>query len=148
MLNLTHAIDRATGYVYSQPSSTAPPGTVNPLDTSTPYPTDASDPNAPGRSQRPNQYALFTSAAGPVKGVRSDVRDVQERWIDSREEWDAFERREWRREGEALRDAKAREEAAGKKAEPKETETSGNTKGRIKSRIRIRLDPNANEDDT
>ena len=43
---------------------------------------------------------------GPrVVGLRSDVRDVQERWVDAREEWDAYERTQWRREGEALRQA-------------------------------------------
>ena len=143
MLNLTHAIDRATGYVYTQPSSSAPPGTVNPLDASTPYPADPSDPNTPGRSQRPNQYALFSTAAGPLTGVRSDVRDVQERWIDAREEWDAFERREWRREGEAVREVKAREEAEHKKSEAKSEKEDAGNKGRIKNKIRIRPDPNA-----
>lgn len=44
----------------------------------------------------------------------SDVRDVQERWIDARDEWDAFERREWRKEGETVRDQAARREAEGK----------------------------------
>lgn len=101
MLNLTRAIDRATGYVYVQPSSSAPPGAV-----------DASD--AP-RSHRPNEYALFSTAAGSLPGIRSDVQDVQERWIDAREEWDAFERREWRREGENARAEEARREAEGHK---------------------------------
>ena len=30
MLHLTNVIDRATGYVYVQPSNTTPPGTVRP----------------------------------------------------------------------------------------------------------------------
>lgn len=98
MLNLMHAIDRATGYVYVTPSTGAPPGAVVDEDSS--------------RSQRPNQYALFTTSAAELRGPRSDVRDVQERWIDAREEYDAFERREWRKEGEQLRDQRAREEAA------------------------------------
>ena len=38
--------------------------------------------------------------------VRMDVRDVQERWIDAREDYDEFERKEWeeerRREGGVL----------------------------------------------
>ncbi|KIK03228.1 hypothetical protein K443DRAFT_676893 [Laccaria amethystina LaAM-08-1] len=89
MINLTHTIDRATGCVYvPPPSSKAPPGTIN--DTAAPP------------SVRANTYALLSSAAGEIKGLRSDVRDIQERWIDAKEEWDAFERREWRKEGEAV----------------------------------------------
>ena len=80
MLNLMRAIDRATGYVFAAPAAT---------------PADA-----------PNAHALPSSAMGPcVVGLRSDVRDVQERWVDAREEWDAYERVQWRREGEALRRA-------------------------------------------
>ncbi|ESK98262.1 atp binding [Moniliophthora roreri MCA 2997] len=96
MLHLTRAIDRATGYVYVPPrNSQAPPETI---DTSA---------DAPSAAQ-PNSYALFSSAAGPMIGPRSDVRDVQERWIDAREEYDAYEKRQWRREGEILRDEAAR----------------------------------------
>ena len=77
MLNLMRAIDRATGYVFAPPTAAA----------------DA-----------PNAHALLSSAIGPrVVGLRSDVRDVQERWVDAREEWDAYERAQWRREGEVLR---------------------------------------------
>jgi hypothetical protein len=43
-----------------------------------------------------------------MKGTRSDVRDVQERWIDAQEEWDAFEKRQWRNEGELVRKEVAR----------------------------------------
>jgi GPN-loop GTPase len=107
MLHLTSAIDRATGYVYVQPSNSGPPGTVQPPPNS----------EASSRSRKPNEYALFTTAAGPLSGLRSHVDDVQERWIDAREDWDAFERREWRREGEAVRDAKARKDAQAKMAE-------------------------------
>ena len=97
MLHLTNAIDRATGYVFVTPTTSLPPGAVSPKSTD--------------RSQRPNEYALLSTAAGPLTGLMSDVRDVQERWIDAREEWDAFEKREWRKEGELIRDQKAREEA-------------------------------------
>ena len=102
MLNLTRVIDRATGYVYVQPTSSAPPGAV--------------DASSASRSHRPNEYALFSTAAGPLTGIRSDVQDVQERWIDAREQWDAFERREWRREGENARAEDARREAEGHKS--------------------------------
>ena len=101
MLNLTRAIDRATGYIYVQPSNSAPPG--------------AADASSAPRSRRPNEYALFSTAAGPLSGSRSDVRDVQERWVDARDEWDAFERREWRKEGEKAREEEARREAEGQK---------------------------------
>jgi len=96
MLHLTRAIDRATGYVFVPPSdSPAPPDTLNPT-------------NSPP-SQRPNTYALFSSAAGQLKGPGSDIRDVQERWIDAREEWDAFEKTQWRKEGEvAAREAQSK----------------------------------------
>ncbi|KAJ7829408.1 hypothetical protein B0H14DRAFT_3110417 [Mycena olivaceomarginata] len=76
MLHLTRAIDRATGYVFVPPPSSAVP---------------------PGTRRRPMR-------AGPA----DDVRDVQERWIDGKEAWDAWEKREWRREGEAVRDEAAR----------------------------------------
>jgi GPN-loop GTPase len=93
MLNLTRAIDRATGYVFVPAAGTAtaqlPEGAVH-------------DPSAASSAQ-PNVHALLSSAMGPrVVGLRSDVRDVQERWVDAREEWDAHERALWRREGEAL----------------------------------------------
>lgn len=118
MLHLTNVIDRATGYVYVQPSDTLPPGTLPSSDNS--------------RSEKPNEHALFTTAAGQLTGLRSDVHDVQERWIDARDEWDALERREWRREGEAIRDARARQEA---KAKPDSTSSSvTNPSGKIRQK--------------
>jgi hypothetical protein len=44
---------------------------------------------------------------GPRIELRSDVHDVQLRWVDTREVWDVYERAQWRREGEALRRAAA-----------------------------------------
>lgn len=102
MLHLTHVIDRATGYVYIPPVSGAPPGAIDPGDVE--------------RSRKPNEYALLSTAAGPLTGPRSSIQDVQERWIDAREDWDAFERKEWRKEGETIRDQKARGNAAKDKA--------------------------------
>jgi len=94
MLHLMRVVDRAVGCVFAPSADAAgPPGIV-------------STPNAP--SARPNEYGLFSSAIGPLQGVRSDVRDVQERWIDAKEEWDAFERTQWRREGEMVRDEAAK----------------------------------------
>lgn len=99
MLHLTHAIDRATGYVFVPPAGSAPPGTID------------STLNAPSAA-RANTYALFSSAAGSLKGPASDIRDVQEKWIDERETWDAHEKVQWRREAELVRKEAARLQAA------------------------------------
>lgn len=89
MLHLTRAIDKATGCVFVPPSnSQVPPGAV----------VDAAAPP----TQRPNEYSLLSSAMGPARGPRSDVRDVQERWIDARDEYDAWEKAQWRKEGLAV----------------------------------------------
>ncbi|KAH8089925.1 cytoplasmic protein [Cristinia sonorae] len=95
MLHLTRVIDKATGCIFV-PSADAPlpDGAVN----------DAHAPPA----QRPNAFGLMTSAMSNVRGPRSDVRDVQERWIDAREEWDAYEKAQWRREGQLVKDEEAR----------------------------------------
>jgi len=118
MLNLTRAIDRATGYVFVPPAGGAqiPEGTAE-TETETETAATAerdSDPSAAAARaasevERPNAYGLMSSAMGPRVGLRSDVRDVQERWVDAREEWDAYEKAEWRREGEAVRRAAAAE---------------------------------------
>lgn len=110
MLNLTRVIDRATGYVYVPPESTKTPPEV------------VESPDAP-TTQRPNAYALFSTAAGQIKGKYTDVRDVQERWIDAKDEWDAFERREWRTEGERIRDESLKKEAKTKKTNTVRTRT-------------------------
>ena len=95
MLHLTRLIDKAPGCVF-----VPPPAVGQPADT-----VDAS--HLPS-SQRPNTYALMTSAAGQIRGPRSDVRDVQERWIDARDEWDAWEKAQWRREGQQVQEEAAR----------------------------------------
>ena len=95
MLNLTRAIDRATGYVFVPPAeSNQPPDTI--------------EAHTEAPAVRPNTYALFSSAIGTIKGPGSDVRDVQERWIDAKETYDALEKKEWRKEGEMARDDAAR----------------------------------------
>jgi len=95
MLHLTRAIDRATGYVFVPPhDAPTPDGTL-----------DASSVPA---SARPNTFSLFSSAAGPMAG---NVGDVQERWVDARDQWDVFERKEWRQEGKMVREAREREKA-------------------------------------
>ncbi|KIK61743.1 hypothetical protein GYMLUDRAFT_166102 [Collybiopsis luxurians FD-317 M1] len=125
MIHLMHAIDRATGYVFVPPPSTSagegrPEGTI--------------DESHKSLSAQPNEYALFSSAAGPLKNTLSggvgtkyagvkdvyDVRDVQERWVDAKEAWDAFEKREWRKEGEMVRDEVARSKAAAEEVKERE----------------------------
>ena len=96
MLHLTRAIDKATGYVFVPPSNApAPPGTV--------------EASGGAGSTRPNAVSLFSTAAGPMHGPRSDVRDVQERWIDAKEEYDDWERALWRKEGQLVQEQKARD---------------------------------------
>ncbi|KAF9652345.1 hypothetical protein BDM02DRAFT_2936776 [Thelephora ganbajun] len=96
MLHLTRAIDKATGCVFVPPSNApAPPGTV-----------ETSDGAA---STRPNAFSLLSTAAGPMHGPRSDIRDVQERWIDAREDYDTWERAQWSREGQLVQEQKARD---------------------------------------
>ncbi|KAF9049546.1 hypothetical protein BDZ89DRAFT_1006380 [Hymenopellis radicata] len=88
MMHLTRTIDRVTGYIF------VPPPTA-------PLPPDAAEHqhNVPA-SARPNTFGLFSSATSSVGGY--DVRDVQERWIDAKDEYDKWEKEQWRKEAEAL----------------------------------------------
>lgn len=141
MLHLTRAIDRATGYVYLPTPSNPTPTPSHPHSHSNSNSDRDPDiipppPTAP-LTQHPNTYSLLSSAAGPLKGKMSDVRDVQERWIDARDEWDAWERKEWRKEGEVVRREveKAKKEKEGKigpgaGAGAGEGEGAGGTQGR------------------
>ena len=96
MLHLTRAIDKTTGYVFVPSSDApAPPGTIATPDGAA--------------SVRPNALSLLSTAAGPMHGPRSDARDVQERWIDARVEYDAWESAQWRREGQLVQEQKARD---------------------------------------
>ncbi|KAF5370331.1 hypothetical protein D9758_007004 [Tetrapyrgos nigripes] len=126
MLNLTHAIDRATGYIFVPKSVSAPSHTTE-------TPINLSAPSA----SKPNSFSLFASAAGLLRGPMSDVRDVQERWIDAKEEYDAFENREWRKEGERVRDERARVEAEAAEQKQKEAATKSSGDGGV-GRIRER----------
>ena len=91
MTHLMRVVDRANGYVFvPPPDAPLPPGTID-------------ESEAPP-SNRPNMFGLFSSAAGPVQGPGRDVRDIQERWVDYKEVYDAHERKEWRKEGEMLRE--------------------------------------------
>ena len=98
MLHLTRVIDKATGCVFVPPANAPlPEGTVE-------------DPGAPP-TQQPNAYGLMSSAMGIIKGPRSDVRDVQERWVDARDDWDAYEKAQWRREGQLAKEEEARQKS-------------------------------------
>jgi hypothetical protein len=108
MLLLARTIDRATGYVFvPPPNATQPPGTTTATTNTNTNTTDDDPSSNPGAAHRPNEYGLFSSVLSTMRGPRSDVRDVQERWVDAREEWDAFERKEWRKEGEMSREIAA-----------------------------------------
>jgi len=78
MLRLMRTVDRATGCIFVPPSIQTGDGLLG---------EGAELP----RTRRPNIYSLFTSAAGPIRGERSEVRDVQERWLDAKDEWDGYE---------------------------------------------------------
>ncbi|EDQ99955.1 uncharacterized protein LACBIDRAFT_334585 [Laccaria bicolor S238N-H82] len=45
-----------------------------------------------------NTHVLFYSTAEEMNGLQNDDRDVQEWWINAKEEQDGFERRQWRKE--------------------------------------------------
>ena len=117
MLHLTRAIDKATGYVFIPPSNApAPPGTVETPDGAA--------------STRPNAFSLLSTAAGPMHGPRSDVRDVQERWIEAKEEYDDWERAQWVKEGRLVQEQKARDKIRMRGGGSGGTEDAGATTGR------------------
>lgn len=116
MLHLTRAIDKATGYVFIPPSNTpAPQGTITTPDETA--------------STRPNAFSLFSTAAGPMCGPGSDVRDVQERWIDAKEQYDAWEREQWRKEGRLVQEEKARDKIRMRGGGSKGAEDTGRRSG-------------------
>ncbi|CCA69521.1 hypothetical protein PIIN_03460 [Serendipita indica DSM 11827] len=82
MLRLMRLVDRATGCIFVPQSEPSP----EPSSESTPS------------TRRPNIYSLFTSAAGSIPGGAGNVRDVQERWLDAKDEWDAHELEQRQRE--------------------------------------------------
>lgn len=98
MLKLMRVIDRATGCIFVPPSS-AP----------------AKDTSEVPSTQRPNIYSLFTTAAGSIGGTRSDVRDVQERWLEAKDEWDEHELEQRKKEYQdlAMRESKGPSQSGG-----------------------------------
>jgi hypothetical protein len=93
MLRLMRVVDRATGCIYVPPANA---------------PVQASNGAELPNTRRPNIYSLFSTAAGSIGGVRSDVRDVQERWLEAKDEWDIHEVEARKREYQelAIREAK------------------------------------------
>jgi GPN-loop GTPase len=89
MLRLMRIVDRATGCIYV-PSANAP------------APPQATDTSQLPSTKRPNIYSLFSSAAGSIGGARSDVRDVQERWLEAKDEWDEHELEQRKKEYQKL----------------------------------------------
>lgn len=84
MVHLMRMVDRALGYAFVS---------SEPLD-----PETASLP----KTRVPNTGALFSSASSIIPDAPK-VQDVQERWVDHREGWDAWEKAEWRREGQIVK---------------------------------------------
>lgn len=85
MLRLMRVVDRATGCIYVPPANAQASNGIDLPSTS-----------------RPNIYSLFSTAAGSIGGVRSDVRDVQERWLEAKDEWDMHEVEKRKREYKEL----------------------------------------------
>nr|ASF90269.1 hypothetical protein SPAR03058 [Bartheletia paradoxa] len=105
MTRLLRTLDKATGYVYA-PS------------------TPIGAPPAP-----PQARSLFSAAArtaGPGNAVGfGEVGDVQERWVDHPEVYDAWDKKVWREEGEEVR----RQEAVAAAAAAAGTNTVGGEMG-------------------
>jgi hypothetical protein len=86
MLKLVRLIDKVTGYIFI-PSSSGGSSTTT-----------------------PNTDALFSSAMGALPPDLGSIADVQERWVDHRQDWDEWEREEWKKEGEERRRLKVEQE--------------------------------------
>jgi hypothetical protein len=93
MMKLLRQLDKANGYIYVPSSST----------------------------NEPNTYGLFSTVQGD--GYLGDVDDVQERWLDNKEVWDAKEKEEWKKEGEMRAAMGKGQPSTGAGAEDDEAET-------------------------
>jgi len=87
MVHLMRTIDRALGYAFvaNNVDDTSASATISP---STGMPRDKVD----------NKNALFSSAASIFPDAPK-IQDIQERWVDYRDEYDEWETGEWRKEG-------------------------------------------------
>ncbi|KAG8808358.1 hypothetical protein FRC17_003990 [Serendipita sp. 399] len=90
MLRLMRIVDKATGCVFVPAVSKIQQGGHQ------------GGGNELSSTKRPNIYSLFTTAAGPIRGIRSDVRDVQERWLEAKDVWDSHEIEQRKREAQML----------------------------------------------
>ncbi|KAG8961962.1 hypothetical protein FRC03_004780 [Tulasnella sp. 419] len=99
MLNLMRVVDRALGYAF------VVPGPEQEKDS----------------TSKPNTHALFSSTMSAIPNAPS-IGDIQERWIDQRDQYDEWEMGEWRREGVAA--ASANKKAAESKLQDGGTQKS------------------------
>lgn len=114
MVHLTRAIDRALGYAFV-PTSTSNQDSDMPSITSLPTSTRTLNPKSISLSKlrADNTETLFSTAASVFPNAPK-VQDVQERWIDHREVYDAWETENWKKEG---RDAAETEAAAKRRSD-------------------------------
>lgn len=99
MLHLMRVVDRTLGYAFVASTPTA---ATSEGETPPPQPKQK-----PSRDRAPNTDALFSSAMASIPQA-PNVRDVQERWINDREAYDEWETGEWKREGAAAAEKKAK----------------------------------------
>lgn len=91
MMRLQRVLDKATGYVYVDRQGQTDPG----ADASS-----AEETTGDRRGTAASAAALFGVADRGIPTGWGSAADVQERWVDNREDWEAFEIKE-RRELEA-----------------------------------------------
>ncbi|KAK4688226.1 GPN-loop GTPase, partial [Tremellales sp. Uapishka_1] len=77
MMKLLRLLDKVTGYIF--------------------IPTEGEEDGQ--ATTNPNAHALFSSASGMTMGL-GDISDVQERWLDNKDAFDAYEKEGWKKEGE------------------------------------------------
>jgi hypothetical protein len=104
MANFVRAIDRANGWVFAGARGTDETGRT--LD---------------------DEASIWAQAMSDHWAGKMEVRDVQERWIDRREEYDELEKKEW--EGEARMATETPSSAAVERAAEKATATGGVSSG-------------------
>lgn len=106
MLHLMRVVDRTLGYAFVAHTASE----SNSDDVPQP---DATAKSKSTRDRLPNSDALFASAMSSIPDA-PNVRDVQERWIDSRDDYDEWETGEWRREGVVAAEKKTKLNAPSK----------------------------------
>jgi hypothetical protein len=104
MANFVRAIDRANGWVFAGARGTDETGRT--LD---------------------DEASIWAQAMSDHWAGKMEVRDVQERWIDRREEYDELEKKEW--EEEARMATETPSSAAVERAAEKATATGGVSSG-------------------